>query len=73
MNIISLNHLHDADDDVLQPRPVRVVVEDEGSVLGSLRTSEGRRSHARVQGAEMIMESVKVLRKNKGTLDCRAS
>lgn len=54
-------HLDDADDDVLQARAIRVVVQHQGAVLGALRAAEGRCPHARIQRAQVVVQCVQVL------------
>lgn len=55
-----LGHLlDDADDDVLEARTVRVVVQHQLAVL--LRAPERGRPHAGVQGAQVVVQRVQIL------------
>lgn len=53
--------LDDADDDVLQPLPLGVVVQDEAVSLLGVRAAERRSAHAGVDGSQVVMESIEVL------------
>lgn len=47
---------------MLQARSVRVIVEHQSTVFWSFSASERRRSHPRVQGTEMIMQTIQILK-----------
>ena len=60
------HRLHDADHDVLQPRPLRVVVQDGGPVRLPHRASEGGSAHARVDAGQVVVQGVEVLQEVGG-------
>lgn len=53
------DRLHDPDHDVLQSRPLRVVVQHELAVR--LRAAERRSPHARVERAQVVVQRIQVL------------
>ena len=63
----TMTNLDDADDDVLQPRPVWVIVEDKRAVLGPVCAAEAWRLHTGVNQRQMVMERVQVLK--QGAVD----
>lgn len=52
-------YLDYADDNVLQARPFRVVVQQQLAIL--FRTAKRGRPHARIQGAQMVVQGVQIL------------
>lgn len=57
--------LDDADDDVLQSLSLGVIVQDEAASLLGVRAAERRRAHAGVDGPEVVMKSIEVLKEEK--------
>lgn len=51
----------DPDDDILKPLSLGVVVQDESSALVRIRAPKGRCPHPRVDGSEVVVQSIKVL------------
>lgn len=60
--------LDDADDDVLQSLSLRVIVQDEAVSLLRICAAEWRRTHARVDGTQVVMESIQVLEQEEPLL-----
>jgi len=56
---VHISHLDDADDYVLEARPLRVVVEQQLAIL--LRAAEGGGPHSGVQGAQVVVQGVQIL------------
>lgn len=52
-------YLDYADDNVLQARPFRVVVQQQFAIL--FRAAKRGRPHARIQGAQMVVQGVQIL------------
>lgn len=54
--------LDDADHDVLQAFSLRVVVKDQAVALLCVRAAEGWRPHPRVDGAQVVVQSIQILK-----------
>ena len=61
LDSVKKTYLDNTDDDVFQSWPVGVVVEDQSAVFRAFCAPEGRSAHARIQGAQMIVQGVQVL------------
>lgn len=54
--------LNDADHDVLQAFSLRVVVKNQAVALLCVGAAEGRRPHPRVDGAQVVVQSIEILK-----------
>lgn len=59
------NCLDDSNDDVLQPLPLRVVVQNEPFALLRVRAPKGRRAHAWVDGSQVVVQGIEVLQRGE--------
>lgn len=60
-SLYGIAYLDNADNDVLQARSVRIIMQNKRAILWSLCTSKGWCSHARIESTQMIMKRIQVL------------
>lgn len=66
--VVEWAYFHYADDNVLQAWAVRVVVQNQSSILRPLGTPEWRGPHSWIQSTQVVMQSVQVLKILNATL-----